>query len=159
MYQLDDHVACAVAGITGKADAVYYSTFWQHERTLTSALSSFTLRCPCKHIMKCTALSHLCGMMCLLHICPVQALRGCRSARLCVELKLLLWCADASNLIAADANILINKCRLAAQQYQFAYQEPIPVEQLVRSLCDNKQGYTQFGGLRPFGVSLLYGGW
>ena len=60
---------------------------------------------------------------------------------------------------AADANILINKCRLAAQQYQFAYQEPIPVEQLVRSLCDNKQGYTQFGGLRPFGVSLLYGGW
>jgi 20S proteasome alpha/beta subunit len=33
------------------------------------------------------------------------------------------------------------------------------VEQLVRSLCDNKQGYTQFGGLRPFGVSLLYGGW
>jgi 20S proteasome subunit alpha 3 len=73
--------------------------------------------------------------------------------------KLLLWCADESNLIAADANILINKCRLAAQQYQFAYQEPIPVEQLVRSLCDNKQGYTQFGGLRPFGVSLLYGGW
>ena len=60
---------------------------------------------------------------------------------------------------AADANILINKCRLAAQQYQFAYQEPIPVEQLVRSLCDNKQGYTQFGGLRPVGVSLLYGGW
>ena len=61
--------------------------------------------------------------------------------------------------VAADANILINKCRLAAQQYQFAYQEPIPVEQLVQSLCDNKQGYTQFGGLRPFGVSLLYGGW
>ncbi|EIE20105.1 20S proteasome alpha subunit C [Coccomyxa subellipsoidea C-169] len=66
-------------------------------------------------------------------------------------------CAVAG--ITADANILINKCRLAAQQYEFAYQEPIPVEQLVRSLCDNKQGYTQFGGLRPFGVSLLYGGW
>ncbi|CAK0782505.1 protein with putative role during mitosis [Coccomyxa viridis] len=66
-------------------------------------------------------------------------------------------CAVAG--ITADANILVNKCRLAAQQYQLAYQEPIPVEQLVRSLCDNKQGYTQFGGLRPFGVSLLYGGW
>ena len=29
----------------------------------------------------------------------------------------------------------------------------------VRGLCDTKQGYTQYGGLRPFGVSLLYAGW
>merc|ERR1712226_287164 len=50
-------------------------------------------------------------------------------------------------------------CRLSAQRYTFTYQEPIPVEQLVRNLCDTKQGYTQFGGLRPFGVSLLYAGW
>lgn len=66
-------------------------------------------------------------------------------------------CAVAG--ITADANILINTCRLAAQRYLFAYQEPIPVEQLVKTLCDNKQGYTQYGGLRPFGVSLLYAGW
>jgi len=33
-------------------------------------------------------------------------------------------------------------------------QEPMPMEQLVQALCDQKQGYTQFGGLRPFGVSL-----
>lgn len=66
-------------------------------------------------------------------------------------------CAVAG--ITADANILINSCRLAAQQYLFSYQEPIPVDQLVRSLCDQKQGYTQYGGLRPFGVSLLYAGW
>ena len=33
------------------------------------------------------------------------------------------------------------------------------MEQLVRAVCDNKQGYTQFGGLRPFGVSMLYAGW
>ena len=90
---------------------------------------------------------------------PICRIQGCRSAQPCAAVRLVPQCADASNLIAADANILINKCRLAAQQYQFAYQEPIPVEQLVRSLCDNKQGYTQFGGLRPFGVSLLYGGW
>ncbi|KAG8773098.1 hypothetical protein FRC16_005475, partial [Serendipita sp. 398] len=35
----------------------------------------------------------------------------------------------------------------------------IPVEQLAQRLCDLKQGYTQYGGLRPFGVSLLYAGW
>merc|ERR1712194_589916 len=26
-------------------------------------------------------------------------------------------------------------------------------------VCDLKQGYTQFGGLRPFGVSFLFAGW
>ncbi|EDO28253.1 predicted protein, partial [Nematostella vectensis] len=35
----------------------------------------------------------------------------------------------------------------------------IPCEQMVSSLCDLKQAYTQFGGLRPFGVSILYVGW
>lgn len=66
-------------------------------------------------------------------------------------------CAVAG--ITADANILINSCRLSAQQYMFQYQEPIPVEQLVTLVCDQKQGYTQYGSLRPFGVSLLYAGW
>ncbi|KAL0486750.1 proteasome subunit alpha [Acrasis kona] len=61
--------------------------------------------------------------------------------------------------ITADANILIQYARLAAQRYHFQYQEPIPVENLVKMLCDTKQGYTQFGGQRPFGVSLLYAGW
>jgi 20S proteasome subunit alpha 3 len=66
-------------------------------------------------------------------------------------------CAVAG--ITADANILINQARLHAQRYQFNYQEPQPVEQLVQRLCDEKQAYTQYGGLRPFGVSLLYAGW
>jgi hypothetical protein len=29
----------------------------------------------------------------------------------------------------------------------------------VQTLCDTKQGYTQYGGLRPFGVSFLIAGW
>ena len=61
--------------------------------------------------------------------------------------------------ITADANILINQARLHAQRYRFSFQEPQPVEQLVQSLCDEKQAYTQYGGLRPFGVSMLYAGW
>merc|ERR1711990_1403127 len=61
--------------------------------------------------------------------------------------------------IRADANILINRARLIAQQYQFKYQEPMPVEQLIEQICDLKQGYTQFGGMRPFGVSFLFAGY
>jgi len=68
-----------------------------------------------------------------------------------------LACAVAG--ITADANILINYARLAAQRYTYTYQEPIPIEQLLQIVCDLKQGYTQFGGLRPFGVSFLFAGW
>lgn len=66
-------------------------------------------------------------------------------------------CAVAG--LTADANILINQCRLAAQRYLALYGEPMPCEQLVKLLCDLKQAYTQSGGKRPFGVSLIYAGW
>lgn len=66
-------------------------------------------------------------------------------------------CAVAG--ITADANILINYTRQAAQRYYYAYQESMPLEQLLQTLCDLKQSYTQFGGLRPFGVSFLFAGW
>jgi len=66
-------------------------------------------------------------------------------------------CAVAG--ITSDANIVVNYARLSAQRYLFQYQEPSPVEVLVQTVCDLKQGYTQFGGLRPFGISFLYAGW
>jgi 20S proteasome subunit alpha 3 len=61
--------------------------------------------------------------------------------------------------ITSDANILIEKMRRTSGGYRFTYQEPMPVEQLVRATCNVKQGYTQHGGLRPFGVSFLFAGW
>jgi len=61
--------------------------------------------------------------------------------------------------ITSDANVLTNELRLIAQRHELQYQECMPVEQLVAYLCDLKQAYTQFGGKRPFGVSLLYMGW
>lgn len=61
--------------------------------------------------------------------------------------------------ITADANVLIDEMRLSAQRYLLQYQEPIPIEQLVSSICDIKHAYTMFGGRRPFGVSMLYAGW
>merc|ERR1711920_779673 len=68
-----------------------------------------------------------------------------------------MFCAVAG--ITSDANILINKLRMSAAQHTYTYGETMPVEQLVTSICDLKQGYTQFGGLRPFGVSFLIAGY
>lgn len=61
--------------------------------------------------------------------------------------------------ITSDANVLTNELRLIAQRYKLSYGEEIPCEQLVSQLCDVKQAYTQYGGKRPFGVSILYMGW
>jgi 20S proteasome subunit alpha 3 len=73
------------------------------------------------------------------------------------EIQSNMICAVAG--MTADANILINYARQAAQKYLLTYNEDIPCEQLVRRLCDLKQGYTQHGGLRPFGVSFIYAGY
>ena len=61
--------------------------------------------------------------------------------------------------ITSDANVLFSALRLLAQRYRYSYGECIPCEQLVSHLCDVKQAYTQYGGKRPFGVSILYIGW
>ncbi|XP_003371627.1 multicatalytic endopeptidase [Trichinella spiralis] len=65
--------------------------------------------------------------------------------------------------ITADANVLVAMLRQQAQkyaqEYSVQYGESIPVEFLVSGMCDYKQAYTQYGGKRPFGVSILYGGW
>lgn len=61
--------------------------------------------------------------------------------------------------ITSDANILIDHARLTCQRYKFTYGEPMPVEQLVQTLCNLKQSYTQHGGMRPFGTSFLIAGW
>lgn len=66
-------------------------------------------------------------------------------------------CAVAG--LTADANVLINYMRQVAQHYRLTFQESQPLEQLIHRVCDLKQGYTQYGGQRPFGVSFLYAGW
>jgi len=61
--------------------------------------------------------------------------------------------------ITSDANVLTNELRLFGQRYHYRFRESMPCEQLVSMLCDLKQAYTQYGGKRPFGVSILYMGW
>ncbi len=66
-------------------------------------------------------------------------------------------CATAG--LVADARVLVDHARLSAQVHRITYAESIPVEVLVRKICDNKQQYTQYGGVRPFGTALLVGGY
>ncbi len=66
-------------------------------------------------------------------------------------------CAATSGLVA-DARVLVSRARLEAQINRLTYDEPIGVKELARKICDFKQQYTQFGGVRPFGVSLLIAG-
>jgi len=65
--------------------------------------------------------------------------------------------ATASGLVA-DARRLVDMARLEAQKHRLTYNEPMTVEAVARQLCDTMQLYTQYGGTRPFGVSLLIAG-
>ncbi len=66
--------------------------------------------------------------------------------------------AAATSGLVADARVLIDRARLEAQIYRLSYGEEIPIELLAKKICDIKQAYTQHGGVRPFGVSLLIAG-
>jgi proteasome alpha subunit len=65
--------------------------------------------------------------------------------------------ATASGIIS-DARVLIEEARVKAQQNRMTYDSPIDVLPIVKRIADVKQMFTQSGGLRPFGVSLLIGG-
>ena len=58
-----------------------------------------------------------------------------------------------------DYRLLVRRARKIAQQYYLTYSEPIPTTQLVQRVAHIMQEYTQSGGVRPFGVSLLIAGW
>jgi 20S proteasome subunit alpha 3 len=61
--------------------------------------------------------------------------------------------------LTADANYLIEYIRTEGQKYRYDFGNQIPLEQLVERLCDLKQSYTQYGGMRPFGTSFIFVGW
>ena len=60
--------------------------------------------------------------------------------------------------LSSDARILIDQARVNAQSNRLTYDEPIDVEVVTKKICDIKQIYTQHAGVRPFGVSIIFGG-
>ncbi len=60
--------------------------------------------------------------------------------------------------LGSDARILIDQARVYAQSNKLMYDEPIDVEVVAKRVGDIKQLYTQHAGVRPFGVSIIFGG-
>ena len=57
-----------------------------------------------------------------------------------------------------DGRVLIERAQVIAQQHKVTYGSPIDVLSLVKEIADIKQYFTQFGGGRPFGVSIIFAG-
>lgn len=60
--------------------------------------------------------------------------------------------------LSSDARILIDQSRIYAQSNRLMYDDPIDIEIITKRVGDLKQLYTQHAGVRPFGVSILFGG-
>jgi proteasome alpha subunit len=60
--------------------------------------------------------------------------------------------------ILSDSRILMEKAQNTAQQHRIVYDEPIDVESVIREIANLKQAYTQYGGVRPFGIKVIMAG-
>ncbi len=60
--------------------------------------------------------------------------------------------------LVGDARRLVQMARKEAQENHMYYEEKIHVETLVKYVSGVKQLFTQYAGMRPFGVSFIIGG-
>jgi len=96
------------------------------------------------------------GVLLLAHKPETSQLVHVRSLEKIYQIDDRIACA-ATGLIA-DGRHLVEIAREEAQWNKVRYEEPISVKELVNILCEYKHLYTQFDGVRPFGVVLLVGG-
>ena len=60
--------------------------------------------------------------------------------------------------IVSDARVLIERSQVVAQQHRITYDSRIEPELIIKEISNLKQQFTQYGGARPFGVSLMVTG-
>ena len=64
----------------------------------------------------------------------------------------------ATSGLVADGRNLVEEARNEAQKHLMTYDEEIPVFSLAKFVADRCQQFTQYGGVRPYGVSTITGG-
>jgi len=57
-----------------------------------------------------------------------------------------------------DYRVILKRGRKAAQKYVSTYMDEMPVRQLAAEVAAVMQEFTQSGGVRPFGISLMIAG-
>src|SRR3989344_3535346 len=60
--------------------------------------------------------------------------------------------------IQSDIRILVEKAQLLSQQHRITYDSPIEPELVIKEIANTKQMFTQYGGVRPYGVSVMIAG-
>ncbi len=65
--------------------------------------------------------------------------------------------ATASGILS-DGRVLIEKAQVMAQQHRVTFDGPMDTHSIVKEICNMKQAFTQYGGARPFGISIIFGG-
>jgi len=60
--------------------------------------------------------------------------------------------------IISDARVLIERSQVLAQQHRITYDSAIEPELVIKEISNIKQQFTQYGGARPFGTSLMVAG-
>jgi proteasome alpha subunit len=87
---------------------------------------------------------------------PVSSLADAGSIEKSFAIDPGLGCVTAG--LIADSRVLIEFLRLEAQRHRILFGESAPFTVLGHALGTHLQQFTQFGGTRPFAVSLLLGG-
>lgn len=60
--------------------------------------------------------------------------------------------------ITSDGRILIERAQVLAQQHRVTYDSPVEPESIIKEISNTKQQFTQYGGARPFAVSMMIAG-
>jgi len=57
-----------------------------------------------------------------------------------------------------DARIMVDNARFFSQSNKLTYDESVEVETVAKHLADQSHQFTQYSGVRPFGVALIIAG-